>query len=113
MYNISYLQDYLGVSPLGALRLTIGSLFAPSTPEFGAAEEAAIAREKKRRKRLSGGGPATDNSSNCAELSANLCEKEQTDIVQSHIRETTHEKCKREVQTCNVEKPVRAGSERR
>lgn len=70
VYNISYLQDYLGVSPLGALRLTIGSLFAPSTPEFGAAEEAAIAREKKRRKRLSGGGPATDNSSNCAELSA-------------------------------------------
>ena len=68
--NISYLQDYLGVSPLGALRLTIGSLFAPSTPEFGAAEEAAIAREKKRRKRLSGGGPATDNSSSRAELSA-------------------------------------------
>ena len=30
----------------------------------------------------------------CEELSANLCEKEQTDIVQSHIRETTHEKCK-------------------
>ena len=69
--NCSYLQDYLGVSPLSALRLTIGSLFAPSTPEFGAAEEAVIAREKKRRKRLSGAadGPATENSSNRTEIS--------------------------------------------
>ena len=49
----------------------------------------------------------------CAELSANLCEKEQTDIVQSHIRETTHEKCKQEVQTGNVKKPALAGSARR
>ena len=75
MYICSYLQDYLGVSPLGALRLTIGSLFAPSTPEFGAAEEAVIAREKKRRKRLSGAGPATENSSNRAELSASWSTK--------------------------------------
>ena len=66
----SYLQDYLGVSPLGALRLTIGSLFAPSTPDISAAEEAVIAREKKRRKRLSGAGAlATENSSNRGELS--------------------------------------------
>ena len=49
---------------------------------------------------------SSDCDDDCAELSANLCEKEQTDIVQSHIRETTHSDLQRE-------KPVLAGSARR
>ena len=50
---------------------------------------------------MNSASPSSVCDDDCAELSANLCEQEQTDIVQSHIRETTHEKCKREVQTCN------------
>ena len=39
---------------------------------------------------------SSDCDDDCAELSANLCEKEQTDIVQSHIRETTDSDLQRE-----------------
>ena len=46
---------------------------------------------------------SSSDCDDCAELSANLCEKEQTDIVQSHIRETTDSDLQRE-------KPVLAGS---